>query len=259
MLPLLLLLAFWADETFSLKLRTRVQPFKGDPEWQETTVTRALAPAETAIIICDMWDKHWCSGATSRVGVLAKKMVPVLDAARRRGILVIHAPSETMEFYKDHPGRLQMLSLEKITPPAPLDLNSPPLPIDDSKGGCDTGEKFYKAWSREISTLPIDAKDLISDNGQEIYTALKLRGIRNLLVMGVHTNMCILNRTFAIKQMSKWGMRCILVRDLTDSMYDPSAKPYVSHDKGTELVVEHIEKYWAPTTLSADLVAALTR
>ena len=24
--------------------------------------------AETAIIICDMWDEHWCSGATSRVG-----------------------------------------------------------------------------------------------------------------------------------------------------------------------------------------------
>ncbi len=23
--------------------------------------------SQTAIIICDMWDKHWCSGATKRV------------------------------------------------------------------------------------------------------------------------------------------------------------------------------------------------
>ncbi|MDR1380490.1 MAG: hypothetical protein LBJ47_03320, partial [Tannerella sp.] len=24
-------------------------------------------PSETAIIICDMWDKHWCDDATARV------------------------------------------------------------------------------------------------------------------------------------------------------------------------------------------------
>ena len=29
---------------------------------------------ETAIIICDMWDKHWCKGATSRVGEMAPVM-----------------------------------------------------------------------------------------------------------------------------------------------------------------------------------------
>src|SRR5258708_6227457 len=103
MLRLLLLLAFWADDSFTLKLR------------QQAPLERQFAPSETAIVICDMWDKHWCSGATQRVGVLAQKMVPVLAAARQRGILVIHAPSETMDFYKDHPGRLRILGLEKIT------------------------------------------------------------------------------------------------------------------------------------------------
>jgi hypothetical protein len=28
--------------------------------------------------------------------------------------------------------------------------------------------------------------------------------------------------------------------------------PYVSHFEGTELVVQHVEKYWAPTMVSAD-------
>ena len=72
--------------------------------------------------------------------------------------------------------------------------------------------------------------------------------------MGVHTNMCVLHRTFAIKQMTRWGIRCILVRDLTDSMYDPKKPPMVSHDQGTELVVQYIEKYWAPSILSKDLL-----
>jgi hypothetical protein len=43
------------------------------------------------------------------------------------------------------------------------------------------------------------------------------------------------------------------VRDLTDAMYNPFRSPYVSHDEGTRLVVEFIEKFWCPTLLSADL------
>jgi hypothetical protein len=66
-----------------------------------------------------------------------------------------------------------------------------------------------------------------------------------------------LNRTFAIKQMSKWGVRCILLRDLTDSMYNPQDRPRVSHDAGTQLIVQHIEKYWCPTMLSSELIRAL--
>jgi hypothetical protein len=69
--------------------------------------------------------------------------------------------------------------------------------------------------------------------------------------------MCVLNRSFAIKQMTNWGERCILVRDLTDSMYNPKARPFVSHDQGTELVIEHVEKYWAPSVLSEQLMLAL--
>ena len=220
--------------------------------------TLRLDPSRTAIIVCDMWDKHWCRGATERVGELVTRMNPVLDAARSHGILIIHAPSETMDFYKDAPQRLSMLRLPKANPSPVLDVKDAPLPIDDKDGGCDTeGDSFYKAWKREHPGLTVAPNDLISDNGLEVYSALKQRGIDNLLVMGVHTNMCILNRTFAIKQMTRWGVKCTLVRDLTDAMYDPKDAPHVSHAKGTALVVDYIERYWCPTMLSSDLVAAL--
>jgi len=71
--------------------------------------------------------------------------------------------------------------------------------------------------------------------------------------MGVHTNMCVLNRSFGIKQMIKWGVEIALVRDLTDTMYNPARAPYVSHAEGTRLVVEYIEKFWCPTIGSEDL------
>jgi hypothetical protein len=57
--------------------------------------------------------------------------------------------------------------------------------------------------------------------------------------------------------MVKWGIRCILVRDLTDAMYNPASRPFVSHAEGTELVIQFIERHWAPTTTSADLLKGL--
>ncbi len=238
-------------------LRSRVEAIRGSNQWQVTTIGYDLKPERTAIVVCDMWDRHWCKGASARVDKLAPAVDATLAKARRSGILIIHAPSDTMGFYAAEPQRAAILNLERVKAVEVRQIEAPRLPIDDSSGGCDTGDKSYKAWTRQHPGIAIEAVDLISDKGDEIYSALKLRGITDLLVMGVHTNMCILNRSFAIKQMTKWGIRCILVRDLTDAMYDPKDRPYVSHEQGTQLVIEHIEKYWSATMLSGDLAAAL--
>lgn len=243
-----------------LKLRTFVHPFKAGDAWTAATFEQSIPSNKMAIIICDMWDRHWCKGATNRVEQLARRMEPVLEQARAKSILIIHAPSETMPYYANAPGRLLAERAPKVTPPAEIKIaeNEPPLPIDDSDGGCDTpGDKEHKAWTRETPLLKIESGDVISDNGAEIYNVLHERGINTVLMMGVHANMCILNRSFGIRQLTKWGIHCILVRDLTDAMYNPASRPYVSHAAGTELVIEHIEKYWAPSVTSDDLVRQL--
>lgn len=246
------------NKDIKLQLRTQVQPFHSSGPWVEAQFDSSIVPAKTAIIITDMWDKHWCNGATHRVGLIAQRMEPLLSLARNAGILIIHAPSETMDFYRAAPGRLLAENAPRSAPPSELTFSDAPLPIDDSDGGCDTpGDKFYKAWSRETQALTIAPGDVISDQGQEIYNVLQQHHIDTVLFMGVHANMCILNRTFGVRQLSKWGLRCILVRDLTDAMYDSASRPFVSHAAGTELVIEHIERYWAPTTTDAALTTAL--
>src|ERR687884_237954 len=62
-----------------LKLRTRTHLFKNSSEWTAATVEKTIPARHTAIIICDMWDKHWCQGATTRVEDLARRMEPVLE------------------------------------------------------------------------------------------------------------------------------------------------------------------------------------
>src|SRR5712692_6293293 len=72
--------------TIRLKLRTRVEAFKGTGNWQEVGFEKDLPVSRAAIVICDMWDKHWCAGARHRVDALAARMAPVIDRARARGI-----------------------------------------------------------------------------------------------------------------------------------------------------------------------------
>jgi hypothetical protein len=150
----------------------------------------------------------------------------VLELARTKSILIIQAPSEAMPYYANPPGRLLAERAPKVNPPAdivPIDKESP-LPIDDSDGGCDTpGDKEYTASQRETSLLKIEPGDVISDNGHEIYNLLHEHGINTVIMMGVHANICILNRGFAIRQLTKWNIHCIFVRDLTDARYNPAS------------------------------------
>ncbi|NBO93547.1 MAG: isochorismatase family protein [Planctomycetia bacterium] len=253
---LLLVSAETAASRLALTLRTRHEPFKGSGAWVETTFKVDLEPKKTALVICDMWDDHWCKSAAKRCGELARQADPVVAALRSKGVTIVHCPSDTMAYYADATQRKAMLAITKATPPDNKALTDPPLPIDDKDGGCDDEMpvKSFRAWKRQHEAIRISEGDFISDQGTEVYSLLKARGIDTLLIMGVHTNMCVCNRSFAIKQMTRWGIKCILIRDLTDAMYNPKRRPFVSHEEGTNLVIQHIEQHWCPTVLTRELM-----
>src|SRR5439155_10075539 len=129
------------------------------------------------------------------------------------------------------------------------------LPIDDSDNGCVEGPppKDARVWTHEIDTLQIKDGDAITDSAEGFYL-MKQRGIENVIVMGVHTNMCVLGRPFSIRQMVYQGQNVVLMRDMTDTMYNSRMAPFVNHCTGTDLVVEHIEKNWCPTITSVDFL-----
>jgi nicotinamidase-related amidase/type 1 glutamine amidotransferase len=249
-----------AGKEITLHLRTRVETAPGTGRYHALTKTARWDAAKTAVVICDMWDKHWCPGATARVAEMAPRMNEVVAEARRRGALVIHCPSDTMDFYKDTPQRKLAQAAPKAETRVPLERwcrldpkKEGPLPIDDSDGGCAETTKNFRAWSRQIEAIRVEPGDAITDSA-EAYYLMRQRGIENVLVMGVHTNMCVLGRPFSIRQLVQQGLNVVLLRDMTDTMYNPAKAPFVSHFTGTDLVVEHIEKHWRPTATSADLL-----
>jgi nicotinamidase-related amidase len=224
-------------------------------------------PARTAIIICDMWDQNWCRGATERAAAMVPRMNRVLDAARNAGVTIIHAPSETMAFYREAPGRRLVRSAPPVRPPVlipkwinPDTARESPYPIDDSDGGCDDTPHCTQGrpWTRQISTLSIKDGDGISDDGEEIYSFLRQRGITNVVLMGVHLNFCVLGRSFGIRAQKLLGMNVVLARDLTQALYNHRMPPHVSLVEADSLMVAHIERYWAPSIPSDDLLKTLT-
>jgi nicotinamidase-related amidase len=251
-----------AAEPITLHTRRQIESAPKSGEWKPEEKTVQWEPKKTAIIICDMWDKHWCKGATERVAEMAPRMNEVIKAARAKGVFIIHSPSDTMKFYEGTPQRKLAQSAPVAKPPVPLqhwcNLNpdkEAPLPIDDSDGGCDDQPtcKNYKAWTSETPTLEIAPEDAITDS-TEAYNLLQQRGIENVIVMGVHANMCVLGRPFSIRQMVAEGKSVLLMRDMTDTMYNSRSRPFVNHFRGTDLIVQHIERYWCPSITSIDLI-----
>lgn len=260
--------SIWADDAmFKLHLRSQAKTNTG--EYKAVEKEAAWDPKKTAVVVIDMWDDHWCKSAAARVTELAPVMNGVIKTAREQGAFVIHAPSTCTQFYENAPQRKRAQDAKFSPPPRaftdkdrwgtkwnyPDPNREGELPIDDSDMGCDCKTKceIRAPWKRQIDLIELADGDAITDNGQETWNLLAERKIDNVIIMGVHLNMCVLGRPFAIRQMVYHGKNVALVRDMTDTMYDPRMPPKVSHFEGTDLVVGHVEKFWCPSILSTDL------
>ena len=177
------------SEPITIKTRSQVvtatnggkyEPMEKEVTWEST---------QTAVIIVDMWDDHWCPNAAKRVTEMAKPMNKVIKLAREKGMLIIHAPSSTVDFYKGTLARKRSINAPSASPPKPLSkdvrwgtnwcwpdkFRETELPIDDSDMGCDCEKEFpiREAWTRQIEAIEIDDEsDAITDNGQEAYNLL---------------------------------------------------------------------------------------
>jgi nicotinamidase-related amidase/type 1 glutamine amidotransferase len=251
-----------AQEPLKVDLRKRVPVADASDRFCVAYEKQQWDPNETAIIICDMWNQHWCKGATARVAELAPVMNQVVAAARAKGVFIIHAPSGTIDHYKDHPARLTAQN-------APAAANLPEgmkswcqwkdetekkagYPIDHSDGGCDCQPRCQEGspWTSQIDTIEIKDQDAITDSGTEVWNLLQARHIQNVILMGVHANMCVLGRPFGLRNLANAGKNVVLMRDLTDTMYNSRQPPHVNHFTGTDLIVEHTEEYVCPTITS---------
>jgi nicotinamidase-related amidase len=260
LLVLFLILALTIkDDPVTFTVQKRIN--KGNNNYELVKEKEKWNAATTAIIICDMWDHHWCKGAERRVAELAPHMNNVLNIARDKGMLIVHSPSDCMKYYENYPQRDAARKYAKADDKHEegrtlLETEKNAVwPIDQSNGGCNDTPRCEERypWTKQIDLIDIKENDVITDSGNEMVRLFKSKGIDRVILMGVHTNMCVVARPFGLRNMVNYGMKVALMRDLTDVMYDSRQAPFVNHFEGLGLMVEYIEKYIAPTVVSSDL------
>lgn len=271
-------LANGGESEFAWELRYQTAS-EEQGSFQRLTRSETWTAESTAVIVCDVWDKHHCLNAVRRLEEFGPRLNQVIQESRKRGAVIIHAPSDCMAAYDGHPARLRA---QQVPPAASLPEKAAfwcsripaeekaVYPIDQSDGGDDDHPDEHAAWATELTALGRnpgmpwksqssmieidDELDFISDRGDEIWNILEQRGIRNVLLTGVHTNMCVLGRPFGLRQMVRNGKNVALMRDMTDSMYNPARWPYTDHFTGNDLIISHVERYICPTVTSDQIL-----
>ena len=196
----------------------------------------------------------------ARTNNLADHIARFLHQARDQGVRIVHSPSGTLDFYREHPARkraiLDQISIAEYPNWYPRDpLLEPSLPIDDTDGGCACTPACTsrKVFARQTPRLSVEETDAVSTDLGEILALFDHWGVQHILIVGVHLNMCVLGRSFGIRQWLKRDRDIVLVRDLTDVMYNPAMAPGVPLGQALDLVVTHIEHYLCPSVLSHQL------
>jgi hypothetical protein len=179
--------------SISVRLRTQrlVQNAAGYAVWRVEEGPETLDATRTALVLCDVWDRHTCRGAEERLERLLPRMQQVAMAMRQRGALIVHAPSDTRDYealYGSTPARRRVLDVPRVEPPENRDHDEPPLPVDQTDP-CDTcpDEEHPFPWpadrrrppaTRQHPAIEIDhGRDVISYQGRELWSFYQHRGI----------------------------------------------------------------------------------
>jgi nicotinamidase-related amidase len=234
-----------------LPLRTR------DLDGRSVTRPEKVDPAKVGIVVVDMWNFHWCKTATMRVGALVPRMNRALDAARSMGMTVMLCPSDVVDNYVGWPQREVIFAMPRHPVPALTKVECPSPP---DAGGCACGRERCKVnygWDGMHPDLTIAAADLMPDTLEDVYSICKERGLTHLIYFGVHTQVCLLGKSMGLRSMKSAGLRCVLARDLTDAHPGYDLARGLTPDSHTVEVVEHFEKYLAPSVNMVDMLTAL--
>lgn len=204
-------------------------------------------PKRVGVIAVDVWNFHWCKTATMRVDAIVPRMNKALEGARALGMTVMLCPSDVVDNYVGYPQRAVIFTLPKVSVPAVTNVTCPPAP---DPGGCACGRErcaVNYGWDGMHPGLRIGEEDLMPDTQAEVYAICQQRGLTHLIYVGFHTQVCLLGKPMGLKAMKSAGLRCVLARDMTDAHpgYDPARN--FTPDLNTEQVVEHFEKFLAPS------------
>jgi nicotinamidase-related amidase len=208
--------------------------FKG---WGES-VEVAVPAEETALVLMHVWnvgidpELAWkaegpaggvmlmAEWAARTVPMIKNNIPPILAAARKAGVPVIHVASSE-HYAKKYPGFRATLDIAGAEPPAmkraPRD--GEPKPPDDRKNALIFGERFPGSDEYYESRIdfpeqarPLDSEPVVVTTHQ-FNSVLRHLGVWQLVYCGFAINWCLWFSPSGMSDMSRLGYRCSCIRE----------------------------------------------
>jgi len=232
-------LPLWAAErVLEVDVQTR------DPKTGAPILTKKkLDPSKTGIVIIDPWNFHWCITATQRVVAMGPRLNRALECARQLGIYVMWSPTEVASMYAGTPQRERAAAVACVDVPEVRKLPSCDFTAHVGECMCGPGLVCEVNYGADgiCPTFNIAKDDVIVSGRQEVYSICKHRGITHLIYMGLHTNMCVYNRTEGLSSMYATGLDCMLARDINDAFTNYNPQTGYTLDDGTAQIDRDLE------------------
>ncbi len=252
-------------KTLDLRVRYFQDSTPADVPCRETEFVRRefempLPLDETALVLVDLWNVHFIESWIERAKqVTVDCVVPVIDAARKLGMTIVHAPSPSVAE--------QYSQLERHNPPQPSTPNTwPPAEFRSRSGNYNIyrgprsqppgiGIHWDKLASQLSMSPAIDVKEdeFVIATGQQLHELMEERGILHLLYAGFATNWCVLGRDYGIRSMSRYGYNIILLRDATTGVEFPDTYDNLFT---TEIAIREVEQQYGFSASNEDLLNA---
>ena len=220
-----------------------------------------LPVAETALVLVDLWNVHFIESWIERAKqVTVDCVVPVIDTARKAGLMIVHAPSP--------PVAAQYPQLQRHKSPEPSAPSTwPPANFRSREGDYAVyrGPRSQPPgigihWDKLASQLSmspaigVQEDEYVIATEQQLHELLEEKRIMHLFFAGFATNWCVLGRDYGIRSMARYGYNIVLLRDATTGVEFPDTYDNLFT---TEIAIREVEQQYGFSASNADFFKAV--
>ncbi len=239
--------------TLILNLRKHQEFFVNTP-LERVEKEKTFHSSRVAVLVIGMWSGHQCKVADDKLQELSPKVDAFLKRCRSKDMKIIFGSSSLTKLPKYANLRKNMKNIPFSTF-KDKGLCFPPIPFDDTDGGINERNPNFQRGEVDMNpAIEIMDCDAMTDNSKEMLNYLYYHKCELLLVVGVHTNMCVLDRPYGMKNLARYGFPMALVRDLADPMIKPDGIVVKDREDALDKIVKYVEQYFAPSIDSRDLI-----
>lgn len=247
------------------RLYLETDPFKGfgtdynrEQDFHYVEDELVIPVGQAALVLVDCWN----TGNDWREDIKREKILPVVKAARKAGLAVLHAPTERVaRKYPRSEKYFEPGDGEQPTSYASPDPDWPPEQFVKREGEYAGYVRNYhpSGWKDHFSLaiadiLTPEGGDYVVRSGNHLHKICKRLRILHLFYAGFAANICVVRRDYGMVAMGSRGYNTILLRDCTGALeYHDTQKKHES----TMIAVREIETQYAFSTVSRELINAM--